>query len=524
MGSVLLKSVIYACKTSKGENAFDCDLNYNFNTSRRLGVFKMSKSAYEYFQNLIAFIPPAYPPMLMPPSSWDNKAYVGAYCDLKAPLMKHVSRKQREAVRQASMPRVLEGLDYLGSIPWKVNTRMLNLIEELKEKGVVIGELQPKENMPIPSFESYFEDVQKNPGMLRTRYFEPTEAQPEDIMAQAKVQYRNYRGRIEKKNAEMHSLRCDLAIKTSVATDFKDEKFFFPHNVDFRGRAYPVPPNLNHLGSDLCRSMLMFGQGKPLGRDGLRWLKIHIANLCGVNKISMDDRVKWVEAHLEDIIDSVNHPLTGKMWWASTENPFQTLAASFELVAAIQSPDPSKFISHVPVHQDGSCNGLQHYASLGRDYSGGQAVNLVDAEVPQDVYTRVLEVVKRKIQEDAEITEEGTDSELMARRKKRALKVKDIVNRKVIKQTVMTSVYGVTFIGAKAQIQARLYEAFNIDTALVSNAEEEEIYGLAGYLADVTLQSLREVFQNAKKIMDWLGDVSFKVAKEVGLTFCYVPL
>jgi len=31
--------------------------------------------------------------------------------------------------------------------------------------------------------------------------------------------------------------------------------------------------------------------------------------------------------------------------------------------------------------------------------------------------------------------------------------LKTHVNRKTIKQTVMTSVYGVTFIGAKAQIQ-----------------------------------------------------------------------
>ena len=30
------------------------------------------------------------------------------------------------------------------------------------------------------------------------------------------------------------------------------------------------------------------------------------------------------------------------------------------------------------------------------------------------------------------------------------------VNRKVVKQTVMTSVYGVTFVGARAQIEGQL--------------------------------------------------------------------
>jgi DNA-directed RNA polymerase len=39
------------------------------------------------------------------------------------------------------------------------------------------------------------------------------------------------------------------------------------------------------------------------------------------------------------------------------------------------------------VHQDGSCNGLQHYAALGRDEAGGEQVNLMPRERPGDVYT-----------------------------------------------------------------------------------------------------------------------------------------
>jgi len=49
--------------------------------------------------------------------------------------------------------------------------------------------------------------------------------------------------------------------------------------MDFRGRVYPVPPHLNHLGSDLARSMLIFDQAQPLGVDGFSWLKLHCINL-----------------------------------------------------------------------------------------------------------------------------------------------------------------------------------------------------------------------------------------------------
>ncbi|MCO5558650.1 hypothetical protein L7F22_012236 [Adiantum nelumboides] len=39
--------------------------------------------------------------------------------------------------------------------------------------------------------------------------------------------------------------------------------------------------------------------------------------------------------------------------------------------------------------QDGSCNGLQHYAALGRDIGGAESVNLFCCEKPADVYTGV---------------------------------------------------------------------------------------------------------------------------------------
>lgn len=93
-----------------------------------------------------------------------------------------------------------------------------------------------------------------------------------------------------------------------------EERFYYPHNLDFRGRAYPLHPYLNHLGSDLCRGILEFAEGRPLGKSGLQWLKIHLANLyrSGVDKLSNDGRLSFTENHLEDIFDSADRPLGGK--------------------------------------------------------------------------------------------------------------------------------------------------------------------------------------------------------------------
>jgi DNA-directed RNA polymerase len=63
----------------------------------------------------------------------------------------------------------------------------------------------------------------------------------------------------------------------------------------------------------------------------------------------------------------------------------------------------------------------------------------------------VLEIVKREVSKDSLIPIEISD-ELQRRKGACARLVKDILDRKVIKQTVMTSVYGVTSRGAKDQV------------------------------------------------------------------------
>ena len=58
-----------------------------------------------------------------------------------------------------------------------------------------------------------------------------------------------------------------------------------------------------------------------------------------------------------------------------------------------------------------------------------------------------------------------------------AIALQGQINRKLVKQTVMTSVYGVTFIGARQQIQNRLLER--------GWADNEALYQCSNYAAKV---------------------------------------
>jgi DNA-directed RNA polymerase, mitochondrial len=81
------------------------------------------------------------------------------------------------------------------------------------------------------------------------------------------------------RNRDLHSLRSDLLIKLGIADQFVGRDMFFPHNLDFRGRAYPIPPNLNHMGNDFTRGVLRFAEAKRLGPRGLYWLKVQVREI-----------------------------------------------------------------------------------------------------------------------------------------------------------------------------------------------------------------------------------------------------
>ncbi|XP_058185833.1 DNA-directed RNA polymerase 3, chloroplastic isoform X2 [Rhododendron vialii] len=423
-----------------------------------------------------------YMPMLVPPKKW--KRYDrGGYFFLPSYLIRtHGSKPQQDAVKNTAakqMQKIYEALDTLGNTKWRINKRVLSVMESIWAGGGNTGGLVDRKDVPIPE-KPESEDV--------------TEIKKwKLIMRKAK-----------KVNRELHSQRCDTELKLSVAAQMKDEDgFYYPHSLDFRGRAYPMHSHLNHLNSDICRGVLEFAEGRPLGKSGLRWLKIHLANLYGdgVEKLSYEGRLAFVENNLENVLDSADNPLNGSQWWLTAEDPFQCLAACISLSEALTSSAPHTVISHLPIHQDGSCNGLQHYAALGRDSVGAAAVNLVAGEKPDDVYSeiaaRVHDIMKRDSNEDPATNPNAILAKALVGQ----------VDRKLVKQTVMTSVYGVTFVGAREQIKRRLQEKGQI-------SDDRLLFKAASYAAKVTMAALEEIFDAARGIMSWLGDCAKVIASQ----------
>uniref|UniRef100_A0A8C9TYU4 DNA-directed RNA polymerase n=1 Tax=Scleropages formosus TaxID=113540 RepID=A0A8C9TYU4_SCLFO len=467
---------------------------YTFRSNRQVGFIKphpiLIQLLSEAVESKLSFESYVIP-MLCPPVPWTSPKF-GAYLLSPTKLMRAEDGAVQhqlllERCRNEDLHAVLDSLNQLGNCAWQINKPLLDIIISIfNDKG--------NEKMKIPPPMSEAPEIPRLSFHSDPLCSSSEQAQLKRDMLKAK-----------KKVAEMHSLRMSALYALSIANHMRDKVFWFPHNMDFRGRTYPCPPYFNHLGSDVARAILMFAEGKPLGPHGLDWLKIHLVNLTGLKKrSSLAVRLEYANSIMEDILDSADRPLTGKKWWMNVDEPWQALACCMEIAKASRSPDHTRFISHFPVHQDGSCNGLQHYAALGRDVIGATSVNLMPCDEPQDVYSVVAQQVEEFRACDAEKGE------------KIAQVLQGFINRKVVKQTVMTVVYGVTRYGGRLQIEKRLKETEEFPM--------EYVWEASHYLVNQVFNSLKEMFTGTREIQDWLTESARLIAKSGNTVEWVTPL
>lgn len=418
-------------------------------------------------------------PMVVEPLPWTGFEK-GAYQESPVPLvrLKAGEKDQRlyaeAAIAKGDMNQVAKGLDVLGRTAWRINRPVLSVFLEVWNSGEALADVPPLHpQIPVPK-----EPEPSSDSLVRRNWIKEIKT-------------------AQNLKQSYHSVRCFMNFQLEIARAYRDQEFFFPHNVDFRGRAYPIPPYLNHMGADHVRGLLRFSKGKELGERGLMWLKVHLSNVYGYDKASLNDRESFATDNLDNIFDSAHNPLKGKRWWLEAEDPWQCLAACMELTAALESPDPTKFISSLPVHQDGTCNGLQHYAALGGDSWGARQVNLMPGEKPADVYSAVADLVIKALDEDI-----GRGNEMA-----KALHGK--IKRKVVKQTVMTNVYGVTYSGAKKQVLKQL-DALYPDLRRVSGIDAGL---LSSYVTTKIFNALSTMFRGAHDIQYWLGEIGGRVCR-----------
>lgn len=498
-----------------------------------------------------SFLRPVYPPMVRPPVPWklelqaqeDGSFSVvssGGYVSrrLKVDLIKGANPNyMAEAVESGQLTPVLEAVNYLQNTAWRINPDVARVALEVWDRDLGVA-LPVRAPVSLPARSGAFEDAFSRVAPAFTAWAKLTRAelrgkgltrgQKYDLFLQAHPEFsadlavvrawKREAAQVHETNSSAERIGAikDADMKLRMVREYLGyEAIWFPYQLDFRGRAYPVTNFLNPQGDSFCKGVLSFAHGVPLTDSSAQWLAIHGANCWANDKIDkapFADRIQWVKDNEGNILRSAADPL-GCQWWTEADggdNAWLFLAFCFEWARWVEGGEGT--LSYLPVSADGSCNGIQHYAALLRSSEDGAAVNLTPSEQPQDIYTRVADYTLKVVTEDVADEEKSRFAQLfhpLLSNKKKA--------RSLVKRATMTTPYSVTKFGIKDQLRTDNKDLFSVDkNTRVSGLglDKQETKQARAYLADAIDRGIQHAVAAATKGMAFLKDVASAAAKE----------
>lgn len=400
---------------------------------------------------------PLYLPMLDVPAEW-GQGRLGGYATplvRREYLVKNRSKVTRDLVARAEMPAVYEAVNRLQGTAWEVNPDVLEVARALWDAGREVPGLSGAEPDPLP-------EAGDDRESWRRRFL------------------------ARRGNLYRASRRAEAARVLWLAGRMAPEgEFYFPQQLDFRGRVYPVPQYLQPQGPDLSRGLLRFARGEwiTLDCDGF-WQ--HGANCLGLDKLPLAERRERMRAEAGRVLDVYRDPLACS-WWQEAEEPWQFLAWCLEAGILLEE---GRVLTRVPCYVDGTNNGLQILSLLLRDEVGGAATNCVPGEQRRDVYQDVADEVTRRLREEDDDVARAWLAWFEGNR----------MPRVAAKRPVMCLPYGCTRWSAR-QYVADWYEE---ERRQGRPPVGEPPGALVRALADRLWEAIRAVLGRAVECMDWL--------------------
>lgn len=405
--------------------------------------------------------------------------YQGGYLSLPLRLVKTSLQSHTADLDDPISDTVLAAVNAVQATRWRINPFTVEVMWSAYERG-----------MRAPGFPSF--DDEPLPPETPAEEWEAM-----DLKARAEVKQK--RAEVYGRNAKAQGKREALKRKLDMALELKTRPaIWFPHAVDFRGRIYPTPQDLNPQGDDVAKGLLQFADGKPVGAAGLYWLKVAVANAAGQDKLALDDRVKWVDENLEEVLETARNPLAAGRAWLELDDRgepvfdspwvFLGLAKDLHDVLTLGLDHPV----HCPVNIDATCSGIQHLSAMGLDPVGAKATNLRNTGKREDLYSEVAAHVKQKVADHA------------ARGVPEAQAWVGHITRSTVKRAVMTTPYGVTDRGIRDQLVADRH----------TDGLDGQPYVLAEYLKDRIQEAMSATVVSARQIMAYFQGVAKALARE----------
>ncbi|MAH44485.1 hypothetical protein CMI37_01570 [Candidatus Pacearchaeota archaeon] len=441
-------------------------------TRTELAATPMTLKWLEKSHDRCEILTPIFLPCIEPPKDWTGVVNGGFHTSglYRRALIKTADLKYIESIKDHEMPEVYDAVNALQRVPFRINTQVLEVLRHFWSKNLEVEGIPRREDMEVP-------------------------ARPADIDEndEARKAWRRQAAAIHDRNARTRAERLTVTKVIHLAEKYGTEPMYFTAQLDWRSRCYPTSYHLHPQGPDFVKAMLLFENGKPVGKDGTdgyRWLMIHGANCWGLDKSTFDERVKWAEEFLAEAGRITEDPYHNREW-EEADKPWQFLAWCFDVTGWWN--DQSGYVSRLPIAQDATQSGIQIMSLLLRDPVGAEATNCTPSEKPQDLYLAVtqktLDNLEAEAAEGSEVAQMWLDFG---------------VDRKACKRPVMTRVYNSTLFSCLKYVR----EWVNAKQEKQGGLPLEDNYRASLYLAKTIWDSMDEVIDGTKKCMKWLGEVA----------------
>ena len=369
----------------------------------------------EFHQEIyVKSIKPIFLPMIARPLLWSKKNNGGYISD----IMNNYANPENQIIK--SNPKVISNskisqkqidcINYMNNVPFKINTDVLHylLIEWEKEESKLfkgLNNLHPKTEL---------------------------------------VKDKNYKmdSLLFKEIQSHNSMHYHFLSTLMIANLYKDQLFYIPTFLDFRGRLYSKVSYLSYQGGDMARSLIqfyspndnifVFKKSKNPINIPINFLKQYAGNVYNLSKKTMAIKIKWCNKFIEDLktefgeyyinnisnlskisskekvilsgakedetgmTDSTLEALTKaeqdfdfyflNKYLDNAEEPFQFISVYFSIKDIFIK---KQYNINIPILFDASCSGVQHLASLANDLEVAKMVNVVSTEQARNDFYQI---------------------------------------------------------------------------------------------------------------------------------------
>ena len=334
-------------------------ISYTSNLSESI-IERLSKLA------VLAFYPA---PISSLPILWqyeEEKGLSGGYSTYQYDFVRSRGQYDNSLIPE----HIFKTINNIQNVPWQVNVDILDYVERDIKRPVksdyIFCEYPNSEGI---DFRKKLDELGLNDGTIKEN----------------NIKLKAYYDQIGIYSAEAKEFESEMGkysatiLALGVARHYEKENvIYFPHNLDSRGRIYPLSIGLSPQGSDSVKAMLQYKNRATLSKRGLKWAWSYLASLYGDDKLDFEDRV----IRGKELIN---------VDYKEADEPYQFLAHQLEVKMLVEDPN---YKTTIRVHLDACNSGSQFTSAITGDIAGCLATNVFPTysnskQIRQDAYILV---------------------------------------------------------------------------------------------------------------------------------------